>query len=705
MRRRFGGALTKWWIAAALTLVTLLATYQVPYAYAFDVGGRGDWLFLEGFYLPERESDVTYRWSSDRATLMFPGAAQNQAYELRMHLAAGSRPSTAPPATVSVTANGIPAQTFQVAPEFASYKLRLPPTVVGADHDLLIELRVPAFIPGNGDSRPLGVVVNAVHLQPIAVPPLPLALPPLYYAVAWVVNGWLWLAVLLQTPLARRRSTLAAGLVLGELVFAAGLILARAWLSALIWPIAVALVLLAFLARIPLGVARARAGESADFSPLATLGLRDVWLRRGVALVIAVVSAISFSAAVVEIFETHRLVDLFSMYTSARLLAAHGNIYSFQDMRDMATQIGGERYSTIISNTFLEHYPSTATHPPSDAFYGLRWTPFSFSEVRLLYVAETVLLYLASLLLLWLTLRSMARRRLHWVFPTALFAFFMPARLVLDDGQVTLHIFFLMLVVFWAFSRGRDGIAGIALGLNIMTKMVPGLFLIYFIWKREWRVVVFTLATIVILVLLTLPWSGINMWVEYFTRILPASSPGTGHIHNQSLAGLINRLMLGDTANHIVRNVPAVRAVSLLTTALVVTLAAYLTKGKLASRHSLRFGLEYSLWLTALTLISPISWFHYFAWLLLPITILLLALLNSSLGYARAGVIIVALVAGILLLDVPEFVSFTDSDLWQFSPLLAGGLIIFATLSERLSSMHALQTYYTPVVDDESFAL
>src|SRR5439155_23990989 len=57
----------------------------------------------------------------------------------------------------------------------------------------------------------------------------------------------------------------------------------------------------------------------------------------------------------------------------------------------------------------------------------------------------------------------------------------------LTHANVNLFILFLVVAALYAFTRGREGLAGLVLALAIACKVTPALFLPYFLWKRAWR--------------------------------------------------------------------------------------------------------------------------------------------------------------------------------------------------------------------------
>src|SRR5205823_11984447 len=96
-----------------------------------------------------------------------------------------------------------------------------------------------------------------------------------------------------------------------------------------------------------------------SFSFLETLGLINARARAHAALLVGSFLLYTFVVGILRMPRL-RLIDLFMEYVAARVLAAHGKIYSFRQLRAMADHIGGVPYGSAVSNLL-----SAYTHPPS----------------------------------------------------------------------------------------------------------------------------------------------------------------------------------------------------------------------------------------------------------------------------------------------------------------------------------------------------
>lgn len=59
----------------------------------------------------------------------------------------------------------------------------------------------------------------------------------------------------------------------------------------------------------------------------------------------------------------------------------------------------------------------------------------------------------------------------------------------LGHGNINIFVMFFLTAGLWAFVNGHDRACGTLLGLAAAVKVTPALFLIYFAYKRQWRVV------------------------------------------------------------------------------------------------------------------------------------------------------------------------------------------------------------------------
>lgn len=214
---------------------------------------------------------------------------------------------------------------------------------------------------------------------------------------------------------------------------------------------------------------------------------------------------------------------------------------------------------------------------------------------------------------IWLLVRYVpnSTRWLVWLMPVLFWAF-LEALIV---GQVTIILAALFAFVWLAVKGQRPGVAGAILAFAAWLKLYPLLFILYFVWKRNWRVVSSAAIWGIVLALVQIVISGATPFFEMIPVLTTLSGEGQVELAsaNASIFGFAFQLF-EDNA---------------IVMPLVVSPLAYmiarigLTIGVLAGTfycaaqsppHSGdnppddRFNLEYALVLIAALLVSPTLW-------------------------------------------------------------------------------------------------
>jgi hypothetical protein len=210
--------------------------------------------------------------------------------------------------------------------------------------------------------------------------------------------------------------------------------------------------------------------------------------------------------------------------------------------------------------------------------------------------------------------------------------------IVSDLQHANLNVFVMIWIALaWAlYQRGRDYWAGIFVALAITTKVTPGLLLIYFLYKREWRVCFGALIGLALFVpVLPSLCLGIDRNLElsqswFDMQVMPFAAGGwaTLEIANQSLYGTLLRVLSNAhliSIEHMPTNQaleagmedmarPATAAGGLLRPAITLGLLAslaWLCRHRYAARRDIRMWLEFSLVLLAMLLMGERTWKHH----------------------------------------------------------------------------------------------
>src|SRR5215471_1800482 len=191
------------------------------------------------------------------------------------------------------------------------------------------------------------------------------------------------------------------------------------------------------------------------------------------------------------------------------------------------------------------------------------------------------------------------RRLLPWALPAALLL--EPIRSTLTYGQI--NVLLMALVTFDCLTRAPRWPRGILIGIAAALKLTPGVFLLFFLLRRDLRSAAragLSFAACTGAGFALAPHDSVRYWTHIAYR--PARAGGVAYASNQSILGALARLGLSH---------PAQAWLWLTLCLLVAALAITGMRGALNTGQVTR-----ALLLNAAAglLISPISWSHHWVW-------------------------------------------------------------------------------------------
>jgi len=210
----------------------------------------------------------------------------------------------------------------------------------------------------------------------------------------------------------------------------------------------------------------------------------------------------------------------------------------------------------------------------------------------------------------------------------------------LHHGNNNIYILFLIAAMLTAWRKGYDVLAGLILGYAIAFKVTPGLFLLYFAYKRSWKTVGATAVGLVIFFFVVpslFLGSEFNetclksWWHRILNPYVGSDVIGDQEI-NQSMVGVLSRFLTYSTrvgrygiklkVNFVNWDpkfvVTLIKGLSLG----LVGLLAWLCRTKTERRDDPRLLGEFALVVLTMLFVSERSWKHHYVTLLLPYTYL-----------------------------------------------------------------------------------
>jgi hypothetical protein len=205
----------------------------------------------------------------------------------------------------------------------------------------------------------------------------------------------------------------------------------------------------------------------------------------------------------------------------------------------------------------------------------------------------------------------------------------------------------------YALRTGRPVLAGVALALAVALKPLAGLFVLYALWRREWRLLIASSVALTLITLAGIGLAGIDGTRTYVTTAYPSHAAlWPGYWDNASPQGLFTRLFGDGSGRNVWRRPPyptpfLSTALTLATWALAVGLLFWRMGWRRPSLK--RLNLDFAGLGATMLLVTPIIWPHYFVVLVAPV-----AVFADELVRRRAWIWLGIMAIAIAILWVPR---------------------------------------------------
>ena len=295
-----------------------------------------------------------------------------------------------------------------------------------------------------------------------------------------------------------------------------------------------------------------------------------------------------------------------------------------------------------------------------------------FWSFRRLWFALNLAVVLAGLVMVAMRFDRALGTGALWLTPFVLLA---PAMIItLVMGNVQLAIIAASMIAMVLFERGRHAAGGLVLAYAIVSKLYPGLLILYLVLRGEWRAVVWTAVFSIVFVAVTLVDFGIGPYVAFAAHLpkllsgeaFPAFRNPVAIAINESIPGLAFKLKLFGVPY---MDFAAARVIGWIYTVVAVAIVARLALRPAAA------GREPLAWITILivaTMRSPFLPTYG------PFPSLWLATLLAALAWGRSPIFMTAVVAwGVLTFtfgtgNAPP----TVNALWTFAHTVAAFVLV-----------------------------
>ena len=287
-----------------------------------------------------------------------------------------------------------------------------------------------------------------------------------------------------------------------------------------------------------------------------------------------------------------------------------------------------ERVGELFNMPAPDEGPAYSFHPPTTI-------PFFLPLAPLPYWAAFVVWDTFQLLCLWaivdLTARALGRR-LSWYIGLGLalaLILIWPIRESFVEGQLNIPVAAGIVACWYALRVGRPGWAGVALALAVALKPLAGLFVLWALWRRQWRLLFVAGFTIGAVAVVGIALTGVQGTIDYVTTAYPMHAAlWPGYKDNASPQGYFTRLF--GPSDWRPRPPYPTPGLSRILTLGSWTIAVGILFWRLGWRepNAERLNREFSALGATMLLVTPIIWPHYYVVLLGPVAVFVAYLLK-----------------------------------------------------------------------------
>lgn len=309
-------------------------------------------------------------------------------------------------------------------------------------------------------------------------------------------------------------------------------------------------------------------------------------------------------------------VDFFLDWSAARNHIDGFSIY-------MNPQFSAERYFRMPPGAAPYR---VLGHPPNCILYVYPFGYLTYPAAFFLWNVSSVLAFLFSL---WLIARGLKMKLTFWVLFPLITCIMISMQFMshLLQGQWSALLLLLLVLTWRCLRSGYPFAAGIPLGIAVSIKLFPGLLALTFLRRRYLGGVLSLGVTLALLVWAAAHKFGYETFEIYSQYLAPEATEFCYANMNASVVGFWYRLFIKPlhgpvTSNIPLANWPYVAYLGTFVSVIIILAVCFITLMRLwqaAGRES--DDIFFALVMTAMLLVSPITWDHYLILLSLPLAI------------------------------------------------------------------------------------
>lgn len=261
-------------------------------------------------------------------------------------------------------------------------------------------------------------------------------------------------------------------------------------------------------------------------------------------------------------------------------------------------------------------------YPPTSLLFCYPFSLLSFDAAQALMLCVSHVCILIFIYLSFFKIFDFDAKRPFFIFALVYVLSFQPVQKTIALGQINLAVLVFICLAWYAWlSQSKPFFVALPLSIAIATKTYPALLLFYFLARRRYTIVAWTVGLVGGYIGISWVCLPSGAWFDWLTKVVPSGGYGRAAMGvlsptspwNQSINGFLSRIFIQNQYNEIWTHNPALvrllmYPIAFLLVATAIATCVLSSKGKAAKDC---INLQFSFFLLTMFLVGPFSWEHH----------------------------------------------------------------------------------------------
>jgi len=280
---------------------------------------------------------------------------------------------------------------------------------------------------------------------------------------------------------------------------------------------------------------------------------------------------------------------------------------------------GFDRLDKLANENGIPVFPHF-TYPPMWYLVFMPFTWMDWRDAHDIWLVANLVFVAASIVFILLAVGYGPKSSEEILALMTLIVGYSPLIFALKECQANSLVLLVVCAALYLASRGKSAFAGALIALGAAVKVFPGILLLYFLWKRKFKLAAWAFAWLALIMLISVSVLGWELHYWYFLKVAPTWAANIRAFDmNQSVAGLIARAFVGGEGIAPIVGMPGLaRAMITLLQVALLAIILWFSRGCRTRRFDGKVWLEIGLVIVFYQLASTWVLIHHLQWLLIP---------------------------------------------------------------------------------------